>query len=98
MENEDVNKEILQRVVRLETRMVQLGDHVGANLRTKQRITVHPGSPAWVEVDALDVSLSRILDEMARAGVEPGRVTLAHRGLPVASLYYKMESAYEPQH
>lgn len=58
-------QEILQRTIRVETRMLQLGDHVGANLRTKQRIEVEPTADSVVVyVDSMDVSLSRILAEI----------------------------------
>lgn len=58
-------QEILQRTIRVETRMLQLGDHVGANLRTKQRIDVEPTADSVVVyVDSMDVSFSRILAEI----------------------------------
>lgn len=70
IEQEKLN-EINQRVTRLESRLVQLGDHVGANLRTRMRIELHKDEHgAWVDVDALDVSMSRILNELQRLGVE----------------------------
>ncbi|WP_433704423.1 hypothetical protein [Paraburkholderia sacchari] len=70
IEQEKLN-EINQRVTRLESRLVQLGDHVGANLRTKMRIVLHKDEHGvWVDVDALDVSMSRILNELQRLGVE----------------------------
>lgn len=98
MENKTPIDEVLQRLVRLETRVVHLGDHMGANLRTQRRVEVHPGNPAWAEVDALDVSLSRIISELARAGTEPGCIAITHRGLPVASIYYKTGPHHEPEH
>jgi hypothetical protein len=61
-------KETLERVIRLESRMVQLGDHVGANLRTKQRIDIRASDTAAcrisITIDSLDVSLSRIYQEV----------------------------------
>lgn len=61
-------QEILQRTIRVETRMLQLGDHVGANLRTKQRIEIARSGDARhaivAYVDSLDVSLSRVLAEI----------------------------------
>ncbi|CAN7461849.1 hypothetical protein LJR130_003039 [Variovorax sp. LjRoot130] len=75
---EQIATEIRDRVVRLETRIVQLGDYVGANLRTKQRITIVPAnshSPPGavrVEIDAMDVSVSRILTELRQHGVKEG--------------------------
>jgi len=60
-------KELMDRVIRLESRVVQLGDHVGANLRTKQRIEIStPDMNAIIHIDSLDVSLSRIYHEMSQ--------------------------------
>lgn len=65
--------EILDRTKRTECRMVQLGDHVGANLRTKLHIDVKKDEhDTWVEVDALDVSISRIIAELKRLGIKKG--------------------------
>lgn len=89
-------EETLQRLTRIETRIVQLGDHVGVNLRSKQRVVIHDDiTGVWVEVDALDVSLSRIITELEKAGAGPGRVPVAYRGHPVASVNFKMD-AYLP--
>ncbi|MEM5330860.1 hypothetical protein VSR34_30290 [Paraburkholderia sp. JHI2823] len=56
-------REVNQRTTRMESRMVQLGDFVGANLRSKLRIDVRrpKDGDAYVEIDALDVSVSRII-------------------------------------
>lgn len=65
--NTPYEKEMLDRVIRIESRMVQLGDFVGANLRTKQRITIHEyATGTAVEIDALDVSLARIYTELSQ--------------------------------
>lgn len=68
---EQIAKETLERVTRLESRMVQLGDHVGANLRSKQKIEIRrPGSmQPYVVIDSLDVSVSRILTELRQANL-----------------------------
>ncbi|WP_322037939.1 hypothetical protein [Burkholderia cenocepacia] len=66
-----VSKEILDRTRRMESRMVQLGDHVGANLRSKQKIEIKP-DPAggvMVVIDSLDVSMSRIVTELKQHGL-----------------------------
>lgn len=59
-----LRREMSQRMTRLESRIVQLGEHVGANLRTRMRIEVvqprSAGRPTF-EIDALDVSISRIV-------------------------------------
>ena len=80
--------ELLDRTRRLESRMVQLGDHVGANLRSKQRIDVHDaaGSP-YVTIDALDVSVSRIVTELAQHNVRHGKVDVFLDGRAVFSIY-----------
>lgn len=61
-------EEIRDRVTRTESRLVQLGDYVGANLRSKQRIEiVHGDDGSHVEIDSLDVSMSRVLTELRNA-------------------------------
>lgn len=67
--------EVLDRTRRLESRMVQLGDYVGANLRSKQKIEIHDAD-TWptVRIDALDVSVSRIVTELRQHNVVRGEV------------------------
>jgi phosphatidate phosphatase PAH1 len=62
----DIENEVLDRIIRIESRVVQLGDHVGANLRTKQRIAFRTDDKGDLvaDVDSYDVSLSRILAEL----------------------------------
>jgi hypothetical protein len=85
---EELLAEVLQRSIRMETRMVQLGDHVGANLREKQRIEVEPTKESVVVyIDAMDVSLSRIATEitasqywdLAKPGVHMVQIRLGNR-------------------
>jgi hypothetical protein len=65
--------EINQRATRLESRLVQLGDYVGANLRTRMRIVVRSdGQDTWVDVDAFDVSISRIVTTLREQGIQKG--------------------------
>jgi hypothetical protein len=82
-------KEIRDRVVRLESRMVQLGDHVGANLRVRQKIDIHHQEDGgiWVEIDSLDVSLSRIYTELQQKGIATAGITICHHGRDVATLH-----------
>lgn len=84
-------QEILDRVIRTESRVVQLGDHVGANLRQKQRIEIHnvAGNVWQVEIDALDVSLSRIVAELQRNQIEVQAVGVWLEGRLVATVYPK---------
>ena len=72
------DNELMDRVIRLESRLVQLGDYVGANLRHKQRIEIvrREGYPVVV-IDALDVSLSRIRKELQ------ARLTLDELAAPI---------------
>lgn len=83
-------KETKERVTRMESRLVQLGDHVGANLRTKQRIDVKypPMDPLnpFVEIDSLDVSISRIVTELQQARIS-GHVDVQCQGRFVATLH-----------
>lgn len=80
--------EINQRATRLESRMVQLGDHVGANLRTKMRVDVQrEGGRVWVDVDAVDVSLSRIHTALREASVHTGEVEIMLGGVVIATIF-----------
>lgn len=65
---EQMLQDIYDRTIRSETRLVQLGDHVGANLRSKQRIDIEPTTDSVVAyIDAMDVSLSRVAAEVERS-------------------------------
>ena len=76
MSVEQIARETLERVTRLESRMVQLGDYVGANLRSKQKIEIRrPASmQPYVVIDSLDVSVSRILTELRQANLYVDRI------------------------
>lgn len=92
---EDQITELLDRTRRTESRLVQLGDYVGANLRSKQRITITPGDKGvglhkgvpTVTIDALDVSVSRILTELAQHNVHAPAVEVFCEGHLVFTLY-----------
>jgi hypothetical protein len=72
-------REVNQRATRIESRMVQLGDYVGANLRTKMRVHVErDDTGVWVEIDALDVSLSRIVTSLREQGIRKGSQDYPH--------------------
>lgn len=91
MSDQDL-KELLDRTRRLESRMVQLGDHVGANLRSKQRIEIKhaaagDGHSLYVEIDALDVSVSRILTELRQHEVHRPAIGVFHEGRLVFTVY-----------
>ncbi|MGF6508513.1 hypothetical protein [Paraburkholderia sp. 32] len=82
-------REVNQRTTRMESRMVQLGDYVGANLRTRMRVEVcrpRDGERAYIEIDALDVSISRIVTVMQEMGVTDD-MDVYLRGKRVATIY-----------
>jgi hypothetical protein len=81
--------ELRDRLVRMESRMVQLGDHVGANLRVREKIDVKRDAQgdAFVEIDSPEQSLSRIVRIMREEGVTAGEVPLLIGGLRVAVIY-----------
>jgi hypothetical protein len=84
--------EIRDRMVRVESRLVQLGDYVGANLRTRQKIDVERPGPDGVlttTVDSLDVSIARIYAELASAGYVGKEADVYVEGEHVATLYPK---------
>lgn len=86
---DDRIEEVRDRLIRMESRMVQLGDHVGANLRVREKIDVKfdaQGEP-YVEIDSPEQSLSRIVRIMREKGVKAGEVPLLIGGLRVAVIY-----------
>jgi hypothetical protein len=90
--------EIRDRMVRVESRLVQLGDYVGANLRTRQKIDITRTPRAKGEtgdsgltatVDSLDVSIARIYAEIGSAGYVGKETDVYVEGEHVATLYPK---------
>lgn len=82
--------EIRDRMVRVESRLVQLGDYVGANLRSRQKIDVELPGPDGVlttTVDSLDVSIARIYAEIGSAGFGGQEADVFVDGEHVATLY-----------
>lgn len=75
MSNEQARlDEINQRVTRIESRIVHLGDSLGTNLRSRDRqvVLMNDDDGAWVEVDAQDISYSVIRTSLRQKGVEKG--------------------------
>lgn len=78
MTPEDHNRFVLQelrdRAVRIESRIVNLGDYLGANLRTHNKVvvTVVDELTGFAALDGMDVSLSRMINEAKRAGLRSG--------------------------
>lgn len=89
MNAQDMLWELKDRTTRLESRLVQLGDHVGANLRVRMSILIKKdecGVP-WVEVDAFDVSISRIVTTLQENGVLTGEIPVVLNGERIAVVY-----------
>lgn len=90
MDNNDraLLKQINDRAIRIESRMVKLGDHVGSNLRTKMRVGVHSDDlGTWVEVDAVDVSMSRIHTALREAHVHEGQIPIRFEGKDIGLIF-----------
>ncbi|MDO8699149.1 MAG: hypothetical protein Q7J75_01765 [Rhodoferax sp.] len=84
----DYEQEVMDRIIRIESRIVQLGDHVGANLRVKQKIDIsNTADGIHAGIDSLDVSMSRIFSELAIANSTRWPVTVIWRGRQVATLH-----------
>ncbi|MGF6870629.1 hypothetical protein [Paraburkholderia sp. MM5477-R1] len=80
-------REVRQRTTRTESRVVQLGDHVGANLRTRMRIEIKRDRDApYVEIDALDVSISRIVTELVEMDIDKA-IDVYRKNKRVATVY-----------
>jgi hypothetical protein len=83
----DMLGEIRDRTVRMESRLVQLGDHVGANLRQKQEIRIYQQGEVWfAEIDALDMSLARVFAMFQQQKVRAASAVLMCKGKRVALL------------
>lgn len=66
----DIDSELLQRVTRIETRIMSLGDRLGYNLKDKEVVKATCNAPARkVYISAYDVSLSTIINCARTAGV-----------------------------
>jgi hypothetical protein len=91
MRDQEINvlMELRDRCVRMESRMVQMGDFVGINLRERQRIEVKRDGQGdvFVEIDALDVSLSRVLISLREKGHRTGEVPVLLNGQRVATVF-----------
>lgn len=64
--------EIVQRITRIECRIVNIGDSLGSDMRRKERriALMHDERGAWVEVDAQDISFSTVRNWVREHGLE----------------------------
>lgn len=81
---DDVAAETLQRVTRIETRLMSLGNRMGFNLKDEEGVHVHPHTLS-VEIDSMDVSVSAIIQMARRRGLHGKKLTIYHRGEAVAT-------------
>ena len=82
--NDEVTTETLQRVTRIETRLMSLGNRLGFNLKDEEGVHVFPAS-LIVEIDSMDVSVSAIILMARRSGLHGKKVTVTHKGDVVAT-------------
>lgn len=62
--------ELRSRAIRTESRLVQLGNFLGASLAEKTPITITPfQGHVHIAIEALDISVSRIYTELLGQGV-----------------------------
>lgn len=83
---EAIQSEILQRVTRVETRLMSLGNRMGFNLKDEEG--VHVSVPTLtVDIDSMDVSVSAIILTARRMGLHGKKLTVTHRGEIVATQF-----------
>lgn len=80
MSDDPAVNEILERVRRLESRTVRLGDHVGIDLRGNPHVTINEGDPVTVTIESTDVSVCRIITILAAHDAAYGEVHVRQMG------------------
>lgn len=68
-----------QRLTRIETRLVKLGEVLGINLKNKEKVVCDPEAMT-ATIDAVDVSLSTIINCATEAGVKDEWVDIMYKG------------------
>lgn len=66
--------EIVQRITRIECRIVNIGDSLGSDMRRKERqiAHMHDEHGAWIEVNAQDISFSTVRNWVSEHVLEHG--------------------------
>lgn len=77
---DDISQEIVERLRRVETRLVQVADHIGVDVRAVTNVQVLRMSPLVVMVSSLDCSASRIVNVLKLKGITSGMVDVMLRG------------------
>lgn len=84
----EILQQILQRVVRIETRMIQLGDKLGVNLKGGGApVPVYNIEAKTVDIGAVDTALSSIINCAYTAGVREDWVEVFYRDERVGEVY-----------
>jgi len=73
-------QEVAERLRRTETRLVNLGESLGHDLRTKTPIYINKFTVPSVTIDRYDVSVSRIITALAEQGIRSGEVPVRIAG------------------
>jgi len=77
----EILQQILQRVVRIETRMIQLGDKLGVNLKGGGApVPVYDEANNSIVIGAVDTALSSIINCAYTAGVRENWVDIMYKG------------------
>lgn len=80
MDTRNNDREVLDRVRRIETRVVQLADFIGVDVRGQDCVRVVRRSPAVAVVRSMDVSVSRIVNQLRDLGITDGDVDIMVQG------------------
>lgn len=83
--NEEVMREILQRVTRTETRVMSLGSKLGYDLKDEEDIEVDK-SAGIVTIKTLDVAYTSVIKAARRAGLHGKRVYVMFDGESIAEV------------
>lgn len=81
--------ELLDRVIRIESRLVKLADALGVNVRSRDKITVENrgGKDVDVRISAMDVSISSVINACKEAGISGILVNVYHGDELVADVW-----------
>lgn len=82
----EVLNEVRQRVVRLETRLVVLAKGMGVDLSDQDYVEVN-ADDFTVDLLALDVSMSSVLNKCRRLNLHGKTVRVFYKNEPLAELY-----------
>lgn len=86
----DTHKEILQRVVRIESRICRLGEAFGLGLRANVpglRLGTQTDTSAVIHTPTLDIALSQIEHFLTANGIEGKVALIYYRGALKARIY-----------